>query len=52
MRVRLQVEQEKGVFAKLDDDFRYNLGLLQERDAELADYDARYAQVVKALQDK
>ena len=38
-----QLNEERGKFSKLKEDFKYNLKLLEERDAELDRYDASFA---------
>ena len=37
------LKEERSKFDKLKEDFKYNLRLLSERDAELARYDALFA---------
>ena len=37
------LKEQRGKFDKLKEDFKYNLRLLGERDAELARYDALFA---------
>ena len=39
-------------FEQLKTDFRYNLGLLEERDAELEKYDASHALLTATLEDR
>ena len=39
-------------FEQLKTDFRYNLGLLEDRDAELEKYDASHALLTATLEDR
>lgn len=47
-----QIQSLRGKFAKLSEDFNYNLKLIADRDAELNKYDTAFAKVKNIMHDK